>query len=329
MTFNVKRLRSVLIHPRRFLKYILLFAGLISLLVLASFFFYIHQLYQSIPSQESIQFESVSSHAELIMATKPDTAVSSTRTNAPSSDKQETIALDNSNASNTEKNSIISENTLKDAPSYPWVELKNINTDLIHAIILSEDPDFFNHKGINYDEFMYSLESLVNGNKKTNSLDESWNLGIGTISQQTATKLYLSSDHFSVFSFSKPLTLKIQELITTQRLEDHLSKKEILELYLNVMDFGPNLFGVSNASRYYFNKEASDVDAAESVYLALLMPSSKNYHYTLFQKGNWSPALKKKHQNILRQMYHLNLISNEDYRKHSNWLYRRSDYYKE
>lgn len=294
LTLFPKGFRLKNIHPIRFLKSILTLIGLLTFLGLGITSFYVYQLNQAIPKQDSVTYENIRKHAETLLLTK----------------SKKTSGLDGNKP-----------------PS--WVELKDINPDLIQAIILSEDPTFFNHKGINYDEFMYALTGVVNGNKKINATDDSWNLGIGTISQQTANRLYFSTGETSVFTFSVPLTLKIQELITTQRFENRLTKKQILELFLNVIEFGPGLFGIDSASRYYFDKKTSEVNAAEGVYLALLIPSPKNYHYTLFHNGNWSPALKKKHQTILRNMYQRNLISNDDYRKHSNWLYRRSDYFKE
>lgn len=297
LTLFPKRFRLKNIHPIRFLKSILTLTGVLTFLGLGITFFYIYQLNQSIPAQDFINYENIRKHAESLLLSR----------------------YKNSNLKNN--NDYIDE-----PPS--WVELKDINPDLIQAIVLSEDPTFFNHKGINYDEFMYALSGVINGNKKNKATDDAWNLGIGTISQQTANRLYFSSGETSVFTFSIPLTLKVQELITTQRFENALTKKQILELFLNVIEFGPGLFGIDSASRYYFDKKTSEVDAAEGVYLALLIPSPKNYHYTLFHNGNWSPALKKKHQNILRQMYQRNLISNENYLKHSNWLYQKSDYLK-
>lgn len=294
LTLFPKSLRLNNIHPLRFFKSILTITGFIIWLGMGITTFYIYQLNQAIPTQASVTYETIRQHAQTLLLSK----------------------FKNSNDDNVNA-----------APL--WAELKDINPDLIQAIILSEDPTFFNHKGINYDEFMYALTGVVNGNKKLNATDDSWNLGIGTISQQTANRLYFSSGETSVFTFSVPLTLKIQELITTQRFENNLTKKQILELFLNIIEFGPGLFGIDSASRYYFDKKSSEVNAAEGVYLALLISSPKNYHYTLFNNGNWSPALKKKHQKILRQMYHRNLITNDDYRKYSNWLYRKSDYFKE
>lgn len=300
LTFVFKRLRLKDFQPRRFIKSVLVFTGIMSWLGITITSFYLYQVYQAIPSKESLSYESVRAYAESLMQPSEPTTLQTADLSADDLREQS-----------------------------DWVELKDINTDLIYAIILSEDPQFFNHKGINYDEFMNSLVGALTGTKKASARERVWDFGTGTISQQAARKLYLSRGESSVFTFSEPLTLKIQELIITYRLEQALTKRQILELYLNVIEFGSGLFGISNASHYYFDKDTSEVNAAEGVYLALLMPSPRNYHYTLFHNGNWSPALKKKHQNILRDMYHRNLIPKDLYHQYSNWLYYKKDYFDE
>lgn len=194
--------------------------------------------------------------------------------------------------------------------SIQWITLNQVHRDLLNAIVLSEDDRFFIHDGINYDAL---LTALVNNLKS-----QQWRFTDDTISQQVTNSLYLTGSH--------TLTKKLQQLLITQRLERALSKNQILELYLNTIELGPGLFGIGNASQYYFNKEASKVNAAEGAYLALLIPSVRKYHYSLYQNGNWSPALKKKHQRILREMHHKKLISQREYKQHADWVYEKSAY---
>lgn len=191
-----------------------------------------------------------------------------------------------------------------------WIPLKDVNRDLIYAIVLSEDTHFFSHTGVDYDALAAALAENIKSRE--------WRFGASTISQQTAKNLYLRSE--------KTLSRKLQELVTTRRLEKQLSKNEILELYLNIIEFGPDLYGISNASKYYFKKTPKDVDAAEGAYLALLMPSPRKYHYTLYQNGNWSPALSKKHRRIIRDMRFKELISNDQYKEYLKWKYDKSEY---
>jgi monofunctional biosynthetic peptidoglycan transglycosylase len=191
-----------------------------------------------------------------------------------------------------------------------WVRLKDVNRDLIYAIVLSEDSHFFSHSGIDYDALIAALADNIKNRE--------WRFGASTISQQTVKNLYLNQ--------SKTLSRKLQELILTRRLESKLSKNEILELYLNIIEFGPDLYGITNASQNYFNKSPKEVNAAEGAYLALLMPSPRKYHYTLYQNGNWSPALSKKHRRILRDMRFKELISNNQYKTYKKWKYDKEAY---
>ncbi len=81
-------------------------------------------------------------------------------------------------------------------------------------------------------------------------------------------------------------------------------------------EFGPDLYGVKDASLYYFNKKPADLNAAEGAWLALMLPSPRRYHYTLYQNRNVTPALKRKYQNILQGMRQSNYISAIQYRRY-------------
>lgn len=191
-----------------------------------------------------------------------------------------------------------------------WIPLKEVNRNLIYAIVLSEDSYFFSHAGLDYDALIAALADNIKNRE--------WRFGASTISQQTVKNLYLTRE--------KTLSRKLQELILTRRFENTLSKNEILELYLNIIEFGPDLYGIANASQYYFHKSPKEVNAAEGAYLALLMPSPRKYHYTLYQNGNWSPALSKKHRRIIRDMRFKELISNHQYETYKKWKYDKENY---
>lgn len=188
-----------------------------------------------------------------------------------------------------------------------WTSLRDTNRDLLYAIVLSEDGKFFTHSGIDYD-------ALINAFAE-NLKSRQWKFGASTISQQTIKNLYLNND--------KTLSRKFQEVILTRRLERTLDKNDILEIYLNLIEFGPDIHGIHQASQYYFNKTPQQINAAEGAYLALLMPSPRKYHYTLFQNGNWSPALKRKHRRIIRDMRYKELISASQYEDYRNWSYSK------
>lgn len=267
-----KQLLSLAYSPISFIKRLIFFTGVLVWLGLGVISAYAYQLYQLVPSEDSLSFVSIRSHAQSI------------------------ILANSINAKNSNK--------------IEWIELKDVNRDLLYAIVLSEDANYFSHSGIDYDALIAALADNI----KTRE----WRFGASTISQQTSKNLYLTNN--------KTVTRKLQELLITQRLESVLSKNQILELYLNIIEFGPELFGIGSASSYYFNKSVTKINAAEGAYLALLMPSPRKYHYTLYQNGNWSPALKKKHQRILRDMRFKELISNRQFKRYSKWVYNRQDY---
>ncbi len=192
-----------------------------------------------------------------------------------------------------------------DVISPQWLPLDAISRNLVYAVVLSEDADFFSHQGIDYDALLAALGENIK--------QREWKYGASTISQQTTKNLF--------FDNQKTLTRKFQELVATRHLEQALSKNQILELYLNMAELGPNLYGIAAASHYYFRKPAAELDAAEGAFLALLLPSPRRYHYTLVQNGNWSPSLRKKMQRILRDMRFKDYISSEQYDAFRNWRY--------
>lgn len=188
----------------------------------------------------------------------------------------------------------------KSKNKHHWVELKAVNRDLLYAVVMAEDARFYQHQGIDYNAL---LDAMVANIKKGET-----RFGGSTLSQQTVKNLFLTQQQ-SYFR-------KLQEAVITRDLERHFSKNEIIELYLNMAEFGPDLYGVNDASRYYFNKKPADLNAAEGAWLALMLPSPRRYHYTLYQNRNVTPALKRKYQNILQGMRQSNYISAIQYRRY-------------
>jgi monofunctional biosynthetic peptidoglycan transglycosylase len=181
---------------------------------------------------------------------------------------------------------------------YAYTPLHAINRDLLYAIVLAEDAHFFEHSGLNYDALIDAL--IANYRRGENAF------GGSTITQQVAKNLFLDN--------GKSYRRKIQEVVITRRLEQALSKNEILELYLNVAEFGPDIYGVAAAGDYYFGSSPEAIDAAQGAYLALFLPSPRRYHYTLHQNRNRTPAFVRKYKTILRGMAQLDYISSEQYR---------------
>lgn len=132
-----------------------------------------------------------------------------------------------------------------------WITLENISPHLINATIAIEDKNFYHHQGF---DFLRIIKSLYINISSGETLQ-----GASTITQQYAKNLFLS--------FEKTWNRKIDEAWLTARLEAHYTKDEILEGYLNTINYG-GVFGIENASKYYFNKSAKDLTLAESSLLA-------------------------------------------------------------
>ena len=144
-----------------------------------------------------------------------------------------------------------------------WVSLSRISPYLIKAVLIAEDDKFWSHEGFDYEALQKAIEKDIKSKK--------FKLGGSTISQQLAKNLYLSP--------SKNPIRKIREAIITWRMERALTKKRILELYLNVAEWGDKgIFGIEVASRYYFGKSASELSAEEAARLASILPNPRKYN---------------------------------------------------
>jgi monofunctional biosynthetic peptidoglycan transglycosylase len=138
-----------------------------------------------------------------------------------------------------------------------WVPLARISPYVTKAVLIAEDDKFWTHEGFDFDAMEKALEKDV---KK-----RSFKAGGSTISQQLAKNLYLSP--------SKNPIRKIKEAILTWRLEQDLKKRRILELYLNVAEWGPGIFGIEAASRYYYGVPASALGPEQAARLASVLPN--------------------------------------------------------
>jgi monofunctional glycosyltransferase len=146
--------------------------------------------------------------------------------------------------------------------SQTWVPLSKISPYLIKAVLIAEDDKFWNHEGFDYEAIQKAIEKDLKVKK--------YKYGGSTITQQLARNLYLSPE--------KSLTRKISEAIITWRIEKSLPKKRILELYLNVVEWGEGIFGVEAASRHYFGKPASALTPFEAARLASVLPNPRKYN---------------------------------------------------
>jgi len=145
-----------------------------------------------------------------------------------------------------------------------WMPLSRISPYLIKAVLIAEDDKFWKHEGFDYEAIQKAMEKDIKAKK--------FKLGGSTISQQLAKNLYLSP--------SKNPVRKITEAVITWRMEKALSKKRILELYLNVVEWGEGIFGAEAAARTYFGKSSSELTAEEAARLAAVLPNPRRYKAT-------------------------------------------------
>jgi len=163
-----------------------------------------------------------------------------------------------------------------------WVPLSRISLHLQRAVIAAEDGAFLRHEGFDWEGIK----------------DAAWfNLGSGamkrggsTITQQLAKNLYLSPER----SFFR----KAREALITRSLEHHLTKERILELYLNVVEWGNGVYGAEAAARHHFGKSAADLTMDEAAWLAAILPSPRR-HDPLRK----TEALARKQQHVLRWIH--------------------------
>ena len=140
--------------------------------------------------------------------------------------------------------------------------MSRISPYLIKAVIIAEDDKFWKHEGFDFEAIQKAVEKDLKARK--------FKAGGSTISQQLAKNLYLTP--------SKNPLRKIKEAILTWRIERTLSKKRIIELYLNVVEWGEGIFGVEAASRYYYGKSAATLGPEEAARLAAVLPNPRKFN---------------------------------------------------
>ena len=165
--------------------------------------------------------------------------------------------------------------------AYQWVPYDRISQNLKRAVIAAEDARFLEHAGLDWD----AIERAIEKNQERGRVV----MGASTITQQLAKNLFLSGER----SWSR----KAQEAIIAWMLEAVLSKRRILELYLNVAEWGEGVFGAQAAARYQFGTNASSLSARQAAWLAVILPSPRRYAH-----GRTTPYLERRVEVILGRM---------------------------
>ena len=176
--------------------------------------------------------------------------------------------------------------------NHEWVNLNEIDDEFLEYIINVEDQYFYYHKGFDILRIIKSLISNIKAGKIV--------AGASSISQQYVKNLYLS--------FEQTWERKLEEAFLTVRLETHYSKDEILEGYLNTIYFGNGIYGIKDASLYYFNKDINDISTEEAIILAGIPKSPNNYNPI----NNWESCLKRA-KIVSKLLYDNNVITKDVY----------------
>jgi monofunctional biosynthetic peptidoglycan transglycosylase len=162
-----------------------------------------------------------------------------------------------------------------------WVPYERISPNLKHAVVAAEDARFLDHEGFDWD----MIQQAMAKNERRGRVVA----GGSTISQQLAKNLFLSGE--------RSWLRKGQEAIITWMLETVLSKRRILELYLNVAEWGDGVFGAEAAARHHFGVSAAALSAEQAAWLAAILPSPRRYDH-----GRITPYLAGRVDTILARM---------------------------
>jgi len=175
-----------------------------------------------------------------------------------------------------------------------WTPLSRIAPEMKWAVILAEDGNFYKHEGID----VTAIKQAIKHDLEKKSLAK----GASTITQQVAKNVYLSRE--------KTITRKLKEVYLAWRMEQELTKGRILELYLNVVELGPMVYGIGHGSRYYFGKSPAELTPRESAFLAAMLPGPR-VAYNPYR--NLGKVLRRSNM-ILRNMRSSGVISAAEYR---------------
>jgi hypothetical protein len=143
-----------------------------------------------------------------------------------------------------------------------WTPLRDISPYLVHAVLAHEDGSFFAHRGFSTPSIRLALIRNLTAGRYV--------YGASTITMQLVKNVFLHRE--------KTLARKVQEVLLTWWIESVMPKERILELYLNVIEYGPRVYGIRSAAEHYFGCEPAELGPAQSAYLAMILPNPKAFH---------------------------------------------------
>lgn len=179
-----------------------------------------------------------------------------------------------------------------------YYPLDQISKYLKPAVLTSEDPSFFSHKGFISEAFRQSIVKNIRTKKFAR--------GASTISMQLVKNVFLTRE--------KTLSRKLEEILLVYILENNriASKERMLEVYFNIIEWGPDVYGIGEAAQYYFQKTPTDLSLNECLYLASIVPKPKKFMYQFNEEGIQKSHIEKRQRYLQNLMLRRALITSED-----------------
>jgi hypothetical protein len=179
-----------------------------------------------------------------------------------------------------------------------FTDLNQISPYLQKCVLTSEDPSFFSHRGFINSAFKQSIVKNIKTKKFAR--------GASTISMQLVKNVFLTRE--------KTLSRKLEEILLVYILENNRisSKERMLEVYFNVIEWGPNVYGIGEASRFYFNKMPQDLNVNQCLFLAGIIPKPKGFMSRLENTEKFKPYAQQQNDFLMRLMFKRNLITVND-----------------
>ncbi len=165
-----------------------------------------------------------------------------------------------------------------------FVPISDLPRYVSRAVTTSEDAGFWFHSGFDFDEMKESIIDAAEGSRVR---------GASTLTQQLAKNLFLSRER----TFAR----KVREALFTVALEASLPKARLMEIYLNIIEWGPGLYGLGEASRHYFGVNPRNLGVQQAVFLATIIPNPVRYH-AMYERGRLTPAWQHKVRNLIRKL---------------------------
>ncbi len=184
-------------------------------------------------------------------------------------------------------------------PSNPnYTPLRSVTPLLRHSVLTSEDPSFYRHKGFINEAFKQSIVKNIKTKKFAR--------GASTISMQLVKNVFLTRE--------KTLSRKLEEILLVFVLENNriVSKDRMLEVYFNIIEWGPNVYGIGEASYFYFQKHPSELSLRECLFLASIIPSPKRFMWQFNDDGELKSPYRRHQDRLTRLMFQRGLLTSND-----------------